>query len=110
MEGEEFDALVESIRTHGLRETIKTHEGQIIDGRNRLTACRVAGKEPRFEPAKVNLVLWWIPAGAIPTLADAREKLDLLARLGPTPDAFTFKQPFPAPSGEAVKPVLEECS
>ncbi len=56
------------------------------------------------------MVLWWIPARTLPTLEDAKVRLDLLQRLGPTQDAFTFKQPFPAPDGAAVKPVLEECS
>jgi len=42
-------------------------------------------------------VLWWQPAGEIPTLADALRRLDLLAEQGPGRDAFTFKQRFPAP-------------
>ena len=41
------------------------------------------------------LALWWVPAGHIPSLAEARERLDLIARLGPTPDAFDFRSPFP---------------
>lgn len=43
-------------------------------------------------------VLWWIPAGHIPTLDEAKEKLDHLTQHGSTPAAFTFKQRFPAPS------------
>ncbi len=42
-------------------------------------------------------VLWWVPAGTVPTVADARVRLDLLARNGPTPDAFTFRDSYPAP-------------
>ncbi|MCU0512693.1 MAG: DUF3291 domain-containing protein [Anaerolineae bacterium] len=41
------------------------------------------------------LVLWWVPAGHIPSLPEARERLDWLAQHGPTPQAFTFKQSFP---------------
>lgn len=63
-----------------------------------------------FAETRTYLVLWWIPAGAIPTLEEAKQKLAALERLGPTPEAFTFKQPFPPPTGEAVKPVREECS
>ena len=63
-----------------------------------------------FEETKVYMVLWWIPAGTIPTLAEAKDRLARLERLGPTPDAFTFKQPFPAPNGPTVRSVLEECS
>ena len=43
-------------------------------------------------------VLWWQPEGEIPTLDEALRRLDLLAESGPTLEAFTFKQPFPAPS------------
>jgi len=43
------------------------------------------------------LALWWLPAGATPTLQEGRAKLDLIARLGPTPDAFDFKTQFPPP-------------
>ncbi len=43
------------------------------------------------------LVLWWIPAGHIPPVEEAKEKLDELSRNGPTPSAFTFRKPFPAP-------------
>ena len=42
-----------------------------------------------------NLVLWWIPAGHIPSLDEARHRLDHLAANGPTPAAFTLKAPFP---------------
>ena len=52
--------------------------------------------------AEAFLVLWWVPAGTIPTLAEARERLDLLQRSGPTPEAFTFRQPFEAPADAPV--------
>ena len=44
-----------------------------------------------------NVVLWWQPAGTIPTTEDALARLRLLTELGPTPDAFTFRQQFPPP-------------
>jgi len=43
-------------------------------------------------------VLWWVPAGHRPNLAEAEEKLTLLKTDGPTANAFTFKQRFPMPS------------
>ena len=51
MQGVEFDALVESIRTKGLLNAIWTHpdDGGIIDSRNRERACARAGVEPRYQ-------------------------------------------------------------
>jgi uncharacterized protein DUF3291 len=40
------------------------------------------------------LVLWWVPAGWIPTIEEAQKRLDRLRRHGPTPQAFTFKKRF----------------
>ncbi len=40
--------LAADIRANGLLHPIAVHEGQLVDGRNRLLACREAGIEPRF--------------------------------------------------------------
>lgn len=42
-------------------------------------------------------VLWWVPAGHRPSIAEAIAKLDVLRARGPTAEAFTFRQPFPPP-------------
>lgn len=56
-----------------------------------------------FQPMpEQHLVLWWIPAGHIPTLDEALARLDLLQAEGPGPQAFTFREPFPAPSVTAA--------
>ena len=44
-----------------------------------------------------HMVLWWIPAATIPTVEDAKRRLDHLAAHGPTATAFTFKTRFTAP-------------
>lgn len=49
----ELSALADSIKAHGLLEPIKVHDGKIIDGRNRMTACTLAGVQPQFKPAFV---------------------------------------------------------
>jgi hypothetical protein len=46
---------------------------------------------------EAHLVLWWIPAGTPPTLDEAHDRLDLLVRKGPGPDAFTLREPYPPP-------------
>ncbi|MDJ0944530.1 MAG: DUF3291 domain-containing protein [Kiloniellales bacterium] len=51
-------------------------------------------------PAEAYQVLWWLPAGEIPTVEAALERLERLRAQGPTPEAFTFKQRFPAPGAE----------
>lgn len=50
LEGEEFDLLVEDVRSSGLREPVMlTADGKkIIDGRNRVRACERAGVEAHF--------------------------------------------------------------
>ena len=39
-------------------------------------------------------VLWWIPAGSIPTLEEAGTRLESLKSRGSSRQAFTFKQRF----------------
>lgn len=46
----------------------------------------------------VLVALWWIPAGTIPTVEEAGRKLDLLREIGPSPEAFTLRTPFPPPA------------
>jgi hypothetical protein len=44
------------------------------------------------------LALWWIAAGELPTVADAKERLALVTAEGPSQRAFTFKQRFGPPA------------
>ena len=54
-----------------------------------------------FEPMEGPiLALWWVPAGHIPTVVEAKERLEHLKLHGPTAHAFTFRIPFPTPDGE----------
>jgi heme-degrading monooxygenase HmoA len=50
------------------------------------------------------VALWWVRAGEIPSVADAKDRLELLERVGPTPAAFTFRTSFPAPEPDAARP------
>jgi heme-degrading monooxygenase HmoA len=43
------------------------------------------------------LALWWVPPGTVPTVAEAKRRLELVQRHGPGPDAFTFREPSPPP-------------
>ena len=51
-----------------------------------------------FEPMDgPHLVLWWVPAGDLPSEDQAMKKLEFLAAHGPSAEAFTFSQVFPPP-------------
>ena len=51
-----------------------------------------------FRPQEeATMVLWWLPAGQRPSVAEAQERLEALRRDGPTPHAFGFSSAFPPP-------------
>jgi ParB-like chromosome segregation protein Spo0J len=58
LDGDELQQLADDIRAHGLLEPIITHEGKILDGRNRQRACELAGIEPGYEE--------WVSNGRTP--------------------------------------------
>lgn len=43
-------------------------------------------------------VCWWLPAGTVPTVAEAWDRLDRLRADGPTDEAWPLTQPRPAPA------------
>jgi hypothetical protein len=59
----------------------------------------------RFEG--VYLVLWWVPAGHIPTVQEARERLAHLQTHGESPHAFSFARIFPSPADTAAEPRVD---
>lgn len=46
---------------------------------------------------EMHMVLWYIPAGSTPTVAEAVERLTHLRQHGETPYAFSFRKKFSAP-------------
>ena len=57
--------------------------------------------------ATAHLVLWWVPAGHIPTIDEALDRLDRLRRDGPTPSAFTFRTPFEPDAARPGDPLVD---
>ncbi|QJR14284.1 DUF3291 domain-containing protein [Usitatibacter palustris] len=49
--------------------------------------------------------LWWIPVGHIPTLQEAKDRLEHLRTHGESAQVFTFAKLFPAPDAQDAKPV-----
>jgi len=52
-----------------------------------------------FEPVEglPVTVLWWVPAGSVPTVEASIERLHQLAEHGPTAEAFSFRRRFAPP-------------
>jgi hypothetical protein len=49
-----------------------------------------------FEKLETPVVaLWWVPAGHLPSIDEAKKRLAHLERQGPTPFAFTFRSLYP---------------
>ena len=49
-----------------------------------------------FERAnRASLALWWIEAGHLPSVEEAKERFDILWSDGPNAEVFTFKNRFP---------------
>ncbi len=48
MSDEEVQSLADDIAAHGLREPVVMFAGKVLDGRNRLVACKIAQVAPQF--------------------------------------------------------------
>ncbi|MFB4302299.1 DUF3291 domain-containing protein [Actinomadura sp. NTSP31] len=57
--------------------------------------------------AEAHLVMWWIPAGRIPTVEEGLERLRLLREQGPSPRAFTFSASYTVEEAAAAGAVVE---
>ena len=51
---------------------------------------------------EMHMVLWYVPKGSIPSIADAQERLTHLRLHGESPYAFTFRKKFTAAEAIAV--------
>ncbi len=58
-------------------------------------------------PTEAFQVLWWVPAGHIPTAEEALARLAELESTGPSDRAFTFKETWPAPDSPGEPRDLE---
>ena len=57
--------------------------------------------------AQAHLAMWWTPAGHIPSVEEARDRLEYRRMWGDSPIAFSFSKPYPEPeepTGEPAAP------
>jgi hypothetical protein len=74
-------------------ETIEALEAFVYGDAGHRAVLR--GRRAWFErPVEAHTALWWVPAGTIPTVAEAVDRLSHLRAHGPTPTAFTFRGRF----------------
>lgn len=57
---DELRQLANDIKGNGLLEPILLHQDLVLDGRNRLEACKLAGIEPRFHTGKIGSPLLYV--------------------------------------------------
>lgn len=89
-EGQHFSGM--ALLNLSIWESVERLEAFTHQGRHALALARRA---EWFEQGDgPNYVLYWAPAGHVPTEAEVKQRLDSLAARGPTPFAFTFEQRF----------------
>src|SRR5688572_6777804 len=57
-------------------------------------------KREWFQRMSMAYVLWWVPAGHTPTVAEAAARLELLRAQGASPEAFHFGEAFSPPDAD----------
>ena len=81
-------------------ESVEALRGYVYRGRHAEVLRR---RDEWFERLETPVVaLWWIPAGHVPSVDEAKKRLAHLEANGPTPFAFTFRALFP-PDAELVR-------
>lgn len=89
----------ESVET--LREFVYK-SGHIVPLRDRLKWFE--------KPTQAHMAMWWIPAGHIPSVEEAKDRLQFRRAHGDTAVAFSFAQPYPAPEEPLADPVTPPVS
>jgi hypothetical protein len=57
------------------------------------------------QPTQAHFALWWIPAGHIPSVEEAVDRLEFRRAHGDTAVSFSFAGPYPAPDEPTAAPV-----
>ena len=55
---------------------------------------------------KMYYAMWWIPAGHIPTIEEAKERLEYLQKHGESKYSFSFSKLYPSPGENPEDPII----
>ena len=55
---------------------------------------------------KMYYAMWWIPAGHIPTIDEAKERLEHIQKYGESKFSFSFAKLYPVPGEDPADPVI----
>ena len=80
-------------------QTAENLEAFVYSGRHLEVLKR---RKEWFSRLKMFMALWWIPAGSVPTIEEAKKRLLHLEENGPSAFAFDFKKRFAPPSEKPV--------
>jgi hypothetical protein len=94
MDGAAFQSLVADIKANGLQRPIELLGNDIIDGRNRLRACEMAGVTPRFRSVMTN-----DPIGYVVSANIARRHLTTAQRAAVAAELATLREGRPQKTG-----------
>jgi hypothetical protein len=84
-------------------ESVETLAAYVYSGEHRAVLRR---RREWFAQMRVAWsALWWIPAGTVPSVADAEDRVRLLRARGPGPAAFTLRQHYPPPGPGPAAPL-----
>lgn len=84
LEGDAYDSFKADVKANGLRFPIVLYEGKVLDGRNRLRACRDLGIEPKtVSPAIKDPVAFVVSANLARRHLDESQRAMCAARLVP---------------------------
>ena len=83
-------------------ESVESLADYVFRDRDHLAALR-RRREWFAVPTEAMTALWWVPAGHVPTVTEAEDRVLHLRKHGPTRYSFGFRTLFPAPGQDATR-------
>lgn len=107
-----LNELAADIKANGLREPIWMHDGQIIDGRNRYTACTKAGVKPSFREwdGKGDLTTFVVSLNLHRRHLNESQRAMVAAKIATRPHGVSRVKQSPSTNLQMVQPTVEDAA